>query len=104
MSTHVRLENPETGGVWDSPIDYAPIARARGWVDSDKALAEEEVDTTKDPATPVADVPAGFNPDEHTVAEVKEYLDALPAYKTDERDRVVELERAGKNRSTVTGE
>lgn len=102
MSGFVRLENPETGGVWDAPLDYAPIARARGWVDSDKPVDDE--DTTRDSAVSPADVPAGFNPDEHTVAEVNDYLDALPDDKADERDRVVELERAGKNRTGITGE
>lgn len=41
MATHVRLENPETGGVQDFAPDAADWYKARGWVDSDKPLAGE---------------------------------------------------------------
>jgi hypothetical protein len=42
----------------------------------------------------------GFDPGEHTVAEVEEYLADHP----DERDSVLGAERAGKNRSTLVGD
>lgn len=42
---------------------------------------------------------AGFDPAEHTVAEVQAYLDAHP----DDRDAVLELEAEGKNRATLMG-
>lgn len=38
-----------------------------------------------------------FDPGEHTVAEVEEYVDAHP----DERGRVLDAERAGKDRVTL---
>ena len=44
--------------------------------------------------------PLGFDPGEHTVAEVEAYLDEHP----DERDDVLEAERAGKCRVTLVGD
>lgn len=41
----------------------------------------------------------GFNPADHTVAEVTAYLEAHP----DEADAIIALEREGKNRTTITG-
>jgi hypothetical protein len=52
-----------------------------------------------DPATPLGGDAEGFDPGEHTVAEVEEYLEQHP----DERDAVLELERSGKNRTTLIG-
>lgn len=49
------------------------------------------------PATPA---PAEFDPADHTVAEVVDYMAANP----DDADRVVELERAGRNRVGIVGE
>lgn len=40
-----------------------------------------------------------FDPGEHTVAEVEDYLAAHP----DETDAVLEAEKAGKNRTTLVG-
>lgn len=88
----VRLENPETGGVWDCPADYADIARARGWVDTDKPLPGEDAEDLGDRPT------ADFDPANHTVVEVNAYLaQATP----DEVERVLDLEASGKNRSTI---
>jgi hypothetical protein len=42
MATHVRLENPDTGGVWDCPADAVDWHLRRGWVETDKPLASEE--------------------------------------------------------------
>jgi hypothetical protein len=101
--THVRVENPETGGVWDCPVDYLPVAKARGWVESDKPLAGEG-EEYPEPAAEVAEdeteAEAEFDPDEHTVAEVEDYMAEHP----DDADRVLDAERAGKNRVTLTGE
>ena len=41
MSDHVWLKNPETGGVWACPVDYLPVALARGWEHSDPPGEEE---------------------------------------------------------------
>jgi hypothetical protein len=109
---HVRMENPETGGVWDCPVDYLPVAKARGWVESDKPLPGEELEY---PAAPVEEVDEAaaavllasqspFDPAAHTVAEVQEYLDTHADSPPGEGDRVLEAERAGKNRVTLTGD
>ena len=42
---------------------------------------------------------AGFDPAEHTVAEVEEYVAKHP----DQADAVLAAEAAGKNRTTLTG-
>jgi hypothetical protein len=100
--THVRVENLETGGVWDCPVDYLPVAKARGWVESDKPLAGEGEEYPQPAADALgeAEDEAEFDPGEHTVAEVEDYLADNP----DDADRVLEAERAGKNRVTLTGE
>jgi hypothetical protein len=99
----VRVENPETGGVWDCPVDYLPVAKARGWVESDKPLPGEGQEYPE-PAAAVFvvdfDAPGEFDPSEHTVAEVEDHLAEYP----DDADRVLDAERAGKNRVTLTGE
>ncbi len=43
-----------------------------------------------------------YDPGDHTVAEVQEYLDGLPE-DDPERDRVLAAERAGKARTTLIG-
>jgi hypothetical protein len=42
----------------------------------------------------------GFDPADHTVAEVQQYLVDHP----DDAERVLALERAGKNRATLVGD
>jgi hypothetical protein len=100
--THVRMENPDTGGVWDCPVDYLPTAKARGWVESDKPLAGEGEEYPEPAAETEADAgeEAEFDPSEHTVAEVQEYLAENP----DDEDRVLDAELAGKNRVSLTGD
>jgi hypothetical protein len=97
--THVRMENPDTGGVWDCPVDYLPTAKARGWVESDKPLAGEGEEYPVAAAEAVEDE-AEFDPSEHTVAEVQDHNAEYP----DDAERVLEAEAAGKNRVTLTGD
>jgi hypothetical protein len=54
---HVRVENPDTGGVWDCPVDYLPVAKARGWIESDKPLAGEGEEYPAEPPTAKAAAP-----------------------------------------------
>jgi len=58
--------------------------------------ASEATSRTTEAARPSS---AGFDPGEHTVAEVEEYLEANP----DQRDAVLKAERKGKGRATLTG-
>jgi hypothetical protein len=98
--THVRLYNPDTGGVWDCPVDAVEGYLRRGWVKSDKPLAGEGEEEAPEPADEEADEEAEFDPSEHTVAEVQEHNAENP----DDADRVLEAEAAGKNRVTLTGD
>lgn len=94
--THVWLHNPATGGLWECPVDLADLYVTRlGWEYGEPrdgsldGLVDEPVEQT------------GFNPSEHTAAEVSDYL-ALHADETPgEVSRVLELERADKNRKSV---
>lgn len=106
--THVHMTHPDTGGAWDCPVEYAAIAQTRGWVfadprdDSLDGLFDEPVNTPGAVLEGGA-VQTGFNPDDHTVGEVNDYLATVdPA--GGEAARVLELERNGKNRSTITGD
>lgn len=56
---------------------------------------------TSDPRAEDSDVDEAFDPGQHTVADVNEYLEATddPA----ERQRVIAAERAGRNRSGIRG-
>lgn len=65
------------------------------------ADATPDVDTTSDEG-PAAEL---FDPSEHTVAEVQEYLDGLGDDEAGEAEyrRVLDAERAGKGRTTITG-
>lgn len=86
-ATHVRMVNKATGQEWDSPIGYVDRAREKGF---------ELVDGEDVPA------PEGqYDPSAHTVDEVTAYLATAS---TEEHDRVLAAERAGKNRTTVTGD
>jgi hypothetical protein len=93
--THVRLYNPDTGGVWDCPVDAVEGYLRRGWVKSDKPLTGEG-EESPEPAAEEAE----FDPSEHTVAEVQEHNAEYP----DDADRVLEAEAAGKNRVSLTGD
>jgi len=53
----------------------------------------------EEPAAPKAKASAGFDPGEHTVAEVEEYLAKHPG----EVDAVLAAEKAGKARATLVG-
>jgi hypothetical protein len=51
------------------------------------------------PARPGPSSTKSFEPGDHTVAEVEEYLEANP----DQRDAVLKAERKGKARATLIG-
>lgn len=52
------------------------------------------------PAMPATPTPGEFDPADHTVSDVVDYMAAHP----DDADRVLELERAGRNRVGIVGE
>lgn len=99
--THVWVQHEETGGTWACPADYLPVAEQRGWAPIDPP--DDSLDGLFDPG-PSGEVveQTGFDPAEHTVAEVNEHLALHAATAPGEVERVLALEAAGKNRATVT--
>lgn len=100
--THIHLYNPETGGQWECPADVVGVYVARGWEYSpapDYSLVGlfDDVPPAERPEEGVT----AFNPGDHTVEEINAYLAEHAATAPGEVNRVVELERAGKNRKTV---
>lgn len=89
--THVFVKHSETGAVWASPVDYLPTAKLMGW---------EPAEQEDNPLEGLVDEqPDAFDPSDHTVAEVNEYLAAHP----EDVDRVLAAEHSetGKNRSSI---
>lgn len=85
----VIVENAELGQRTSVPISALPYI-GEGWVPVDGPTLQA--------GQKLPDPP--FDPNEHTVAEVQEYL----AYATpEESQRVLELEAAGQNRKSLTG-
>lgn len=98
--THVHVIHEETGGRWECPIDYLPVAQLRGWQPTEPEV--HDLDGLFDESSAEGDQQTGFDPAEHTVEEVDAHL-ALHAEATPgEVVRVLDLERAGKNRKTIT--
>jgi trigger factor len=71
------------------------ITNPKAWTDAPSAPHQAEEPAS---APPVAD--GVFEPGDHSVAEVKAHLDAADDA---EKERVLEAERAGKARTTLTG-
>jgi hypothetical protein len=94
---HVWMRHPETGGVWQSPLDFADTAEEQGWVYTDPA-GEQPADFVPAPAAVATD----FDPDEHTVAEVNAHLEKYADH-AEEVQRVLAAERAGRSRTTIHG-
>lgn len=103
MATWMR--NPETGGVWACPDPLVSLYERRGWetTDDPEAVDEELLPRPVSAADP-ADEQTGFDPNDHTADEVNEYLDPLRETSPGEVDRVLLLERQGKNRKSITGD
>jgi hypothetical protein len=96
----------------DTPDDPNVVKDTDTQADNESALAEAVLvehtpvpeataDAAKvDPVNTDAYTDDTFDPARHTVAEVNDYLAGAP---DDERARVLDAERAGKNRATVAG-
>lgn len=91
--THVRVYNPETDGHWDCPEGYLEVALARGF-ELDGPLPEVDL-------TGLFDEAPLFDPAEHGVKEVSEHLAAHAETDPGEVERVLGLERSGKNRKSI---
>jgi len=59
--THVFVKNSETGGEWECPPDYLPVALVRGWEYAD-APDEDLSDLFDEAPKPVAKKAASSKP------------------------------------------
>jgi hypothetical protein len=91
----VTFYSTRTGASYatSDPAEILRLRVSRGHTE-DKAQAEQEAE-----AGGQADANSLFDPGTHTVAEVIEYLSANPG----DYERVMEVERGGKNRAGVVG-
>lgn len=101
--THVFVTNEATGGYWECPVDYLPIARVTGWAPCERR--DDSLAGLFDPGV-VTGLPAvaevtGFNPDDHNVPEVNDHLAQHAESSPGEVARVLELEAAGQNRKGI---
>ena len=86
------------GNVNDEPVQGAPESAEMGAVGSTEAGGATGINAVD--ADEAEAQGEEFNPDNHTVAEVNNYLSDAS---DEERERVLEAERAGQNRSTIVG-
>lgn len=98
--THVYMVNDDTKGVWDCPADYVPIAEQRGWVQAERPVPvpTDIFDPEPEPETQTV---TGFDPADHDVDGVNDYLAPLVDESPGEVARVLEAESAGKARKGI---
>ena len=70
------------GETWDCPVSYVAKAKSQGWRPVD------------------SNAPGLYDPADHTADQVTAHLATVTD--DNERQRIVDAERAGKNRSTIT--
>lgn len=98
--THVWLHNAATGGNWLCPVDVVDVFLPRGWEYTD--APDTSLEGLFDDSTAEGANQTGFDPATSDVAGVNDHLvDALEAGALGEIERVLTLEKAGKNRVTV---
>lgn len=97
--THVHVIHQETGGRWECPVDYLPVAQQRGWEPAEPEDAS--LDGLFDEASAEGKEQTGFDPAEHNADDVTAHLALYAESTPGEVVRVIELERAGKNRKSV---
>lgn len=85
VATTVYVTDPETGEVTRYLAGETPTGAHAAVIRNAKAWEGAAGDS------------AGFDPDEHTAAEVVAYAEQHP----EDLDRLLEAERAGKDRTTV---
>lgn len=98
--THVFVRNTDTGSQWECPVGYLPVALERGFElcePRDASLDGLFDDTTAEPAGQQT----GFDPAAHTVDEVNAHLAQHAEDSPGEVARVLKLEQAGRNRSSI---
>ncbi len=98
--THVFVRNTSSGDEWECPNGYLEVALVRGFEltePRDKSLDGLFDESTAEPVGQQT----GFDPAEHTVEEINAHLLAHGESSPGEVERVLELEKAGKDRKTV---
>lgn len=97
--THIWLNHPVTGGVWEAPKDVAAtFVQHAGWEYAD--APGEDLSDVFAASTAEGEAQTGFDPNEHTVADINDYLKSNQ-HAPGEIDRVLALEAAGQDRSSV---
>jgi hypothetical protein len=101
--THVWLYNPMTDAYWECGPEAAEVYTGNAAWDWQYATEApgENADGLFDESTAEGEAQTGFDPAEHTVEEVNEHLELHAESAPGEVDRVLELERAGKDRKTI---
>lgn len=97
--THVHVVHSETGGRWECPLDYLPTAKLRGWEPTEPET--DDLAGLFDDSSAEGEEQTGFDPAEHSVDEVSAHLAKHAEASPGEVERVLDLERGGKNRKTV---
>lgn len=95
--THVFTTSP-SGEEWECPVDYLPVALARGFELTEPR--DKSLDGLFDDSTAEGAAQTGFDPGKETVKSVNEHL-AAHLGSPGEIVRVLELEAAGQNRPGV---
>jgi len=100
--THVWLHHPETDGTWECPVDVEEVFLGRGWehCPAPDLSLKGLFDDLPPQQRPEEGVTA-FDPAEHSAADVNAYLAQHADSAPGEVERVLGLERAGKDRSTI---
>lgn len=108
--THVWLHYPETGAVWECPVDVAAVFVGRGWEPTDPPAPQNPVVFDPLPAKHVPSdvvppeapvVQTGFDPDEHDVKSVNKHLAEHAESAPGEVARVLQLEADGQARKGI---
>src|SRR5689334_8224895 len=97
LRSHVLTRNTtegHSGEAWWCPVGALHSMRALGWEPVEDAPEESDVPVEEPPAP-------SFEPSDHTVDEVSEYLAGQAANNPAEVQRVLDAERAGKNRKSI---
>lgn len=95
--THVYTTTP-SGDEWECPLDYLPVALARGF--SLTEPRDKSLDGLFDDSTAEGANQTGFDPARESVKAVNDHL-AAHLDSPGEIERVLALEEAGQNRPSV---
>lgn len=99
--THVHVQHAESGARWDCPIGVLDTYRQLGWEPTEAVEPDLVAQGLKDPVEAPAE-PDLFDPSRHNKDEVEAHLAAHAETDPAEVIRVIDLERGGKNRTTIT--